>query len=125
MGWRVVVIKYGKKLERAFAGPGGAALRRWIDECPNSLYSALTFQGGPAWRRHLTADLGDAPGIRALLDRHDDEALGALMTNLGGHDMEACLEAFHGVRDDQPTCFIAYTIKGAGDRKSTRLNSSH
>ena len=36
------------------------------------------------------------------------------MTNLGGHDMETVLEAFHGVDDDAPTCFIAYTIKGYG-----------
>ena len=37
------------------------------------------------------------PAIRALLDGHDDAALAALMTNLGGHDLEALLEAFHGV----------------------------
>ena len=37
------------------------------------------------------------------------------MTNLGGHDMETVLEAFHAsAQDDQPTCFIAYTIKGFG-----------
>ena len=36
------------------------------------------------------------------------------MTNLAGHDMEAVLDAFAGVDDDQPTCFIAYTIKGYG-----------
>ena len=36
------------------------------------------------------------------------------MTNLAGHDMEAVLDAFEGVDDDQPTCFIAYTIKGYG-----------
>ena len=36
------------------------------------------------------------------------------MTNLGGHDLEALLEAFHGVQDDRPHCFIAYTIKGYG-----------
>ncbi len=36
-GWRVVTIKYGKRLEAAFARPGGAALRQWIDDCPNSL----------------------------------------------------------------------------------------
>ena len=28
--------------------------------------------------------------------------------------MESVLDAFHGVDDDQPTCFIAYTIKGYG-----------
>ncbi|HEY5607783.1 MAG TPA: 1-deoxy-D-xylulose-5-phosphate synthase N-terminal domain-containing protein [Alphaproteobacteria bacterium] len=114
MGWRVVTLKYGKLLERAFARPGGAALRRWIDECPNSLYSALVFKGGAAWREHLVRDLGNAPGIRALLDEHDDEALGRLMTNLAGHDIETVRDALHAVADDKPTCFIAYTIKGFG-----------
>ena len=56
-GWRVVTLKYGKRLEAAFAEPGGEALRDWIDTCPNSLYSALTFQGGEAWRAQLNEDL--------------------------------------------------------------------
>ena len=114
MGWRVVMLKYGKKLQEAFAAPGGEALRQWIDDCPNSLYSALVFQGGAAWRRHLTADLGAVPGIAELLERHDDASLAALMTNLAGHDLETVLEAFEAVEDDKPTCFIAYTIKGYG-----------
>jgi len=113
-GWRVVTLKYGKRQQAAFARPGGTALRRWIDDCPNSLYSALVFQGGAAWRRQLLADIGEEAGVRELLDAHDDDALAALMTNLGGHDLEAVLEAFHGVTDDRPTCFIAYTIKGLG-----------
>ncbi len=114
MGWRVVTLKYGKKLQAAFKGPGGPALQRWIDDCPNSLYSALVFQGGAAWRRHLSADLGEEPGIEALLERHDDAALAELMTNLAGHDLETVLEAFEAIDDDRPTCFIAYTIKGFG-----------
>jgi pyruvate dehydrogenase E1 component len=114
MGWRVVTLKYGKKLEAAFAGPGGVALRDWIDACPNSLYSALVFKGGEGWRKHLEGDLGHLPGIAALLAAHDDAGLQALMTNLAGHDMETVLEAFHAVGDDLPTCFIAYTIKGFG-----------
>jgi len=114
MGWRVVILKYGKKLERAFAGPDGGALRDWIDACPNSLYSALVFKGGEGWRRHLEADLGRLPGIRAFLGAHDDPSLHAVMTNLAGHDMASVLEAFHAVEDDKPTCFIAYTIKGFG-----------
>ena len=36
------------------------------------------------------------------------------MTNLAGNDMQAVLDAFEGVDDDTPTCFIAYTIKGQG-----------
>jgi pyruvate dehydrogenase E1 component len=114
LGWRVVTLKYGKRLEAAFARPGGEALRDWIDACPNSLYSALVFKRGSAWREVLLRDLGTVPGIRALLDEHDDEALAALMTNLAGHDMEAVLEAFRGVTDDRPTAFVAYTIKGFG-----------
>lgn len=115
MGWRVVTMKYGKKLERVFAEPGGEALRDWIDACPNSLYSALVYKGGAGWREHLLRDLNRFPGIRRILDSHDDAALHALMTNLAGHDMEAVLEAFASVGDDdRPTCFIAYTIKGYG-----------
>jgi len=114
MGWDVIVLKYGRRLQAAFAGRGGDALRRWIDECPNSLYSALVYKGGAGWREHLLRDLGDTAGVRELLDEHDDAALHALMTNLGGHDLETVLEAFHGVRGERPTCFLAYTIKGYG-----------
>src|SRR6266700_6960919 len=113
-GWRVVTLKYGRLLQTAFARPDGEQLREWIDACPNSLYSALVYKGGEGWREHLRRDLNRYPGIRAILDEHDDAALGALMTNLAGHDMGSVLEAFHAVTDDQPTCFIAYTIKGYG-----------
>ncbi len=115
MEWRVVTLKYGKRLEAAFVRRGGEALRRWIDDCPNSSYSALAYQGGAAWRSRLLRDLGDTAGIRELLDEHDDDALHGLMTNLAGHDLHAVREAFHvAACDDVPTCFIAYTIKGHG-----------
>jgi pyruvate dehydrogenase E1 component len=116
MGWNVVTIKYGRKLEAAFARPGGEALRRWIDDCPNSLYSALTFQGGAAWRAALLAELGRTRGVRAILDPLSDDELAALMTNLGGHDIETLIDVFRAAdaEGDQPTCFIAYTVKGMG-----------
>jgi pyruvate dehydrogenase E1 component len=114
MGWRVVTLKYGQLLTAAFARPDGHHLREWIDACPNSLYSALVYKGGEGWREHLHRDLNRYPGIRAILDDHDDQALQRLMTNLAGHDMESVLEALHAVADDRPTCFIAYTIKGYG-----------
>jgi pyruvate dehydrogenase E1 component len=113
-GWRVVTLKYGRLLQAAFARPDGEQLREWIDACPNSLYSALVYKGGEGWREHLKRDLNRYPGIRAILDEHDDPSLARLMTNLAGHDMGSVLDAFHAVTDDQPTCFIAYTIKGYG-----------
>src|ERR687891_741939 len=112
VGWQVVTLKYGKLLQSAFARPDGAALRQWIDDCPNDLYSALTFKGGAGWRQHLERDLGHLGGIRSLLAEHDDDELARLMTNLGGHDLDLVREAFHAVDDDRPHCFIAYTIKG-------------
>jgi pyruvate dehydrogenase E1 component len=115
MGWNVMSLKYGKALEAAFRKPGGAALRAWIDDCPNSLYSALTFQGGAAWRQALVADLGRSRGVRAIIDPVSDDALALLMTNLAGHDLPTLIEAFtEAAHSDQPTCFLAYTTKGAG-----------
>ncbi len=114
VGWRVVTLKYGKLLETAFAQPDGEHLRQWIDDCPNSLYSALVYKGGAGWREALTRDLNQYPGIRRILEQHDDASLHRLMTNLAGNDMQAVLDAFEDVGDDTPTCFIAYTIKGQG-----------
>ena len=114
MGWQVRTLKYGKRLQAAFRKRDGKALERWIDDCPNSRYSALVYKGGAAWRAALQEDLGHLAGIGALLKQHDDEQLHGLMTNLAGQDMAAVLEAFASVEDDRPTCFIAYTIKGYG-----------
>jgi pyruvate dehydrogenase E1 component len=114
LGWRVVLLKYGRLLQRAFAEPGGEHLRQWIDDCPNMLYSALVFQGGAAWRRQLEADLFGHPDTLAIVRCHDDAALARLMTNLGGHDMETIVETFEAVPSGAPVCFIAYTIKGLG-----------
>lgn len=115
VNWNVVMLKYGLKLQAAFETPIGPALRSWIDDCPNQLYSALTFQGGKVWREELKRDLKGTKGLKAFLDEHDDDGLHTLMTNLGGHDMETILQAFaEAESDDRPQCFIAYTIKGYG-----------
>jgi pyruvate dehydrogenase E1 component len=113
-GWDVVIVKYGKLMRQAFAEPGGEALRRWIDNCPNALYAALCFQGGAAFRKHLQDEIGDQGEVTALIDRRSDDDLLALMSNLGGHDTASMLEAFEAIDHDRPVCFIAYTIKGVG-----------
>lgn len=113
-GWDVVIVKYGRLMREAFAEPGGEALKRWIDNCPNALYAALCFQGGAAFRKHLHDEIGDQGPITRLIDKRGDEELLALMSNLGGHDMASMLEAFERIDHDRPVCFIAYTIKGVG-----------
>lgn len=113
-GWDVVILKYGRLMEAAFSEPGGATLRSWIDRCDNQLYAALCFQGGAAFRRRLIADIGGDADLVALLERRTDEQLLALMSNLGGHDAEALIDAFEAINHDRPVCFIAYTVKGMG-----------
>jgi pyruvate dehydrogenase E1 component len=112
-GWDVVVLKYGSLLDAAFEESGGAALRAWIDACPNQLYSALSFQGGAAWRKRLLDEIGDQGPVTRLIEARSDDELARLMTNLGGHDLPALLNAFEAARrHDRPVCFLCYTIKG-------------
>jgi pyruvate dehydrogenase E1 component len=114
MGWEVRVLKYGSLLEAAFAEPGGEKLRAWIDSTPNQLYSALTFQGGAAWRKRLLDEIGDQGTVTKLIERRSDDELARLMTNLAGHDLKTLIDAFASIDHDRPVCFVAYTIKGSG-----------
>jgi pyruvate dehydrogenase E1 component len=114
MGWDLVVLKYGKLQQAAFAEPGGDKLKAWIDSAPNQLYSALTFQGGQAWRKRLLDDLGDQGDVSQLIEKRSDAELAALMSNLGGHDVPSILEAFQSIDHDRPVCFLCYTVKGFG-----------
>ena len=113
-GWRVVTLKHGKLQQAAFAQPGGEALERWIDDCSNAEFAALTYGGGAAWRTRLLRDIGDLSGVRALVEGYDDDGLARMMINLGGHCAASLIDAFAGADDDVPTLFIAYTIKGHG-----------
>jgi pyruvate dehydrogenase E1 component len=113
-GWRVVTLKHGRLQRAAFARPGGQALERWIDGCPNADFAALTYQGGAAWRRRLEADIGGSKDVAELIGSYDDDSLARLMTNLGGHCIETLTRAFDAAQDSRPTLFIAYTVKGYG-----------
>ena len=113
-GWRVLTLKHGKMQREVFKRPGGTAIERWIDDCPNAEYAALTYQGGSAWRSRLNTDLAADKLALALISSMDDTALSALMLNLGGHCIETLLEAFTEADDERPTMFIAYTVKGYG-----------
>ncbi len=113
-GWRTVVLRHGVLQREAFGEPGGELLKAWIQSCPNADYSALAYQGGAAWRERLMDDIGDQAEASALLDRRTDAELSALMNNLGGQCLETLCEAFDAVKDERPTVFLAYTIKGWG-----------
>ena len=112
-GWQVDTLKFGRLQREAFAEPGGQSLKAWIEACPNDLYAALTYEGGPAWRERLALDLKGERGATALLDRRDDDGLAALMTTLGGHCLDTVSDAYaRAAADDRPKFILAYTIKG-------------
>ena len=113
-GWEVVKIKYGVLQRTAFAEPGGDKLKKWIDNCPNQEYSALTFMGGSNWRKRLMDDLGDQGEVSNLINKRSNKELALLMENLGGNCVETMLHIFNSVQHNKPTCFLAYTIKGWG-----------
>lgn len=113
-GWEVVRVKYGHLQRAAFEESGGEKLRQWIDDCPNQLYSALTYMGGAVWRERLMDALGDQGDVTALIERRSDAELAALMENLGGNCVQTMADIFAAVDHDRPVCFLAYTIKGWG-----------
>ena len=117
-GWRVLEAKYGRRLQAAYAGPGGVALRRRIDDMSNEEYQALLRLPGPAARERLV--MGAAAGVKDALARSvadtPDENLVGLLGDLAGHDIAELLSCFNAVGEDgnRPTVVFAYTIKGWG-----------
>ena len=113
-GWNLIVLKYGKLQKEAFQEPGGNALKKWIDDCPNQLYSALVYEGGAVFKKRVLDDIGDQSVVSHLIDKRSDDEFLELMANLGGHCVPTLCETFENIKDDKPTAFIAYTIKGWG-----------
>ncbi|MFF4881068.1 pyruvate dehydrogenase [Micromonospora sp. NPDC000668] len=113
-GWHVVEVKYGRRLAEAYARPGGEVLRDWIDAMPNEQYQSLFGLAGPALRKQF---LDGAPAeVGAFVGGIADEELGPLVTDLGGHDLSAMLDAYAqcDAVTDRPSVVFAYTVKGWG-----------
>ena len=91
-GWHVVEVKYGRRLQQFFARPGGDSLRSWIDAMPNEQYQSLFALAGTELRQRFTD--GAPPEVASLVADVPDDDLLVLVTDLGGHDLGALLEAF-------------------------------
>lgn len=112
-GWEVVDLKYGNKLEQAFARRDGERLRTALDEMSNEEYQSLLLKEGETIRARLSAR---DRAIGPLLDAYTAAECRDLLGNLGGHDLASVLDAYSKAFavTDRPVVIFAYTIKGWG-----------
>jgi len=112
-GWHTVTVKYGRLLQALFAQDGGEALRRRIDRMPNEEYQHLLRVGADQLRAELPGQGRGRREVERLVAGLDDAELRAALRDLGGHDLEALLDAYSEADavTDRPSVVFAYTIK--------------
>ena len=122
-GWHVRELKYGAKLEQAFAQEGSYEFKEWFDDIPNEQYQSL-FGLIPKDARTRFLD-GASNSVAEFLAKFDDDELFEILTDLGGHNLTSLVQAFSECDrvDDRPSVVFAYTIKGwnlpiAGDPRN-------
>jgi pyruvate dehydrogenase E1 component len=116
-GWRVIELRYGRRLQALFARRGGARLRARLDAMSYAEYQSLLRTPPATIRKALAATDGGSDGVvERLLAAVDDAELQALVGDLGGHDLAAILDAFAeaGATRGRPCVILAHTIKGWG-----------
>ena len=117
-GWHVIELRWGSRLRALFSRPGGARLRRRLEAMPNAEYqSLLRFSPGAVRKSLVTAPGGEVDGaVDRFLSRVPDDALPALVGDVGGHDLRAILDAYAEAERhrERPCVILARTIKGWG-----------
>lgn len=132
-GWHVIDVRWGARLRAAFARPGGAALRTRLETLSDSHLQALLFTEPDVCRRALLGRVDDErPEVRGFLTEFartsgtppdgladavadlDDTQVAALVQDLGGHDLDALLDAAAQADavTDRPTAIVCHTVKG-------------
>ena len=117
-GWRVIELRWGRKLRAVFGTPEGRHLERRLETMPNAEYQRLLRLPHGAVRKALLTGAGGE--IDATLDRFlsrlGDDELAALVADLGGHDLAAILDAVDEAEGEgaRPSVILAHTIKGWG-----------
>src|SRR5262249_35040417 len=117
-GWRVIELRWGRRLQALFATRGGGRLRAGLEARPNAEAQArLPRPAGTVRKALVTKPGGELDGAldRALGDL-SDEALAAAVADLGGHDLSVILDALDeaGAEREKPCVILAQTVKGWG-----------
>jgi pyruvate dehydrogenase E1 component len=112
LGWHVVSLRFGRRLRALAALPGGRFLLDRLASMGNLDYHALLRLPAAAVRKALAESA--PPDAQALLEGRDDAEIAALLSDLGGHDLDAIVEAFQEADavPDRPVAVLAWTLKG-------------
>ena len=116
-GWRVIELRYGRRLEAVFARRGGARLRARLDAMPYAEYQSLLRVPPATIRKALVTTAGGSDDvIEGLVADVGDAELAGLIRDLGGHDLAAILAALAEAEAERgrPSVILAHTIKGWG-----------
>lgn len=117
-GWHVLEAKYGRRLQVAFESPGGAALRRRIDDMSNEEYQSIIRLPGASARERLLVGTpaSDRGAVERAVQAVPDEELTSFLGDLGGHDLSLLLDRLQEADAEmfRPTVLFAYTMKGWG-----------
>ena len=115
-GWKVFTAKYGDRLTELMERPGGAELRRRIDDMSNEEYQGLLVAPLGEFRNRLFegAGVGKAD-LERCISTVDDAELYDRVTNLGGHDVGYLVRLYREAAEvNGPSAVFAYTVKGWG-----------
>jgi pyruvate dehydrogenase E1 component len=117
-GWRVDELRWGRRLAARFARPGGERLQLRLEGASNTEYQRLLRLPAGSLRKALVTGADGAldGALDRLLTDVTDEALPALVADVGGHDLALILEAYAAAarERDRPSVILAHTIKGWG-----------
>ncbi len=117
-GWGVHELRWGRRLQAMFDRPGGDRLAHRLESLRNVEYQRLLRLSSGAVRKALISrpDGGLDAALDRLLIGLDDDALAALVADVGGHDLGLILEGFEAAarERERPMVILAHTIKGWG-----------
>src|SRR6266478_4975365 len=105
-GWRVIELRWGRRLRALSKRPGGARLERRLEAMSNAEYQRLLRLAPAAVRQALVT----GPGGKA------DATLDRLLARTGDHELAALLAALDEAETERarPSVILAHTLKGWG-----------
>ena len=117
-GWRVRELRWGRRLQAMFRRAGGDRLAQRLEGMRSVEYQRLLRLAGGAARKALVTlpDGGLDRALDGLLADVPDDALPALVADVGGHDLSLVVEAYDEAwqAHNGPSVILAHTIKGWG-----------